>query len=249
MNNTGDLLADNQFIMFATELYDHKIMHESDKTTIYKTTVVKKGLFKKEEIKEYDDKPYYDGLKHFIKTTLKEDTDEPISFRAIWEFCQFVRWAEKALFYENELSNRVIVDSGMNAGIADDNARIIVFQSNSTSTTIKLELKKVKIDIPNSVFNLGPVEDYRTTKDVISLEVIRSFGKKMKSKYTIVDGEVGYNDISDIYLMNTVNKIVKDGIINVFREILLSIETGVMFKDFNTETDKDIKQMISSHFS
>ena len=177
--------------------------------------------------------------------------DTPVQFNIIWEFCQFVRWAEKAVFYENDLNNRVIVDSGMTAGITNNDPRVIVFQSQSTSTTIKLELKKEKLlqTREDSVFDLNTMETVPNRSHIITLEVIRNFGKKMKSKYIIVDGQVKYNDLSDIYLMNTVNRIIKDGIIDVFREILFSIETEDTFKDFNTDTDEEIKNLISSHFS
>ena len=251
--SNDDLLNDNRFISLATELYDIKVL-KSIKVDPdnYKKKTVKKGLFDKQEETEYTPEvEFYKKLKDFISKSLNQNTDSPVQFNIIWEFCQFVRWAEKAIFYENDLNNRVIVDSTMTAGVTDDNPRVIVFQSQSTSTTIKLELKKEKLlqTREDSVFDLNTMNTVPNKSYIITLEVIRNFGKKMKSKYVIVDRQVKYNDLSDIYLMNTVNRIIKDGIVDVFMEILFSIETEDTFKDFNTDTDEEIKKILSSHFS
>ena len=249
-----DLLNDNRFISLATELYDIKVLKSiKNDPDNYEKITIKNGIFgKSEQTKEYKpEKEFYKKLEEFIRINLNQNVDTPVQFNIIWEFCQFVRWAEKAVFYENDLNNRVIVDSGMTAGITNNDPRVIVFQSQSTSTTIKLELKKEKLlqTREDSVFDLNTMETVPNRSHIITLEVIRNFGKKMKSKYIIVDGQVKYNDLSDIYLMNTVNRIIKDGIVDVFREILFSIETEDTFKDFNTDTDEEIKNLISSHFS
>lgn len=248
-----DLLNDNRFVSLATELYDIKILKSiKNDPDNYENKTIKNGLLSKIKETEYKpEKEFYKKLKEFIDTNLNQDSDHPVQFNIIWEFCQFIRWAEKALFYENDLNNRVIVDSGMTAGITDNNPRVIVFQSQSTSTTIKLELKKEMLlqTREDSILDINTMDTVPDKSHIITLEVIRSFGKKMKSKYIIVNGQVKYNDLSDIYLMNTVNRIIKDGIANVFREILFSIETEVLFKDFNTDIDEEIKKILSSHFS
>lgn len=248
MMEKDDYLKYNQFITLATELYDLKIMHHVKDPALISYTTEKKGLFKKVKKAHYNpEDSLYINIQDFISDTLHENSDTPLSFRTIWEFCDFVRWAEKALFYDNSLSNRVIVDSVMGAGIINDDPKIIVFQSVLSSTvTIRLELTKKKI-IQQSVLDLDNAKD--NTSHIITIEVVRHFGKSMKSKYVVVDENVNYKDLSDIYLMNTINKIVKECIINVFREIIFQIESGYIFTDFSKDTDEQLKNIIASHFS
>ena len=244
-NNEDDILRDNIFIKYSTDLYDMKVLHEHNDPDNYETRVIKKGLFKKKTIKVNKlEEEYYKNLKEFIKSELHEDSDTPLSFSTIWQFCQFIRWVEKIVFWDNDLSNRVIVDSGIKDGVINDNPRYIVFQGHNIATNIKLELNRVKINQINSVLNLDNIPE---KSEVINLEVVRTFGKKMSSRYVIVDGIVNYNDISDIYLINTVNKIVKDAIIHTFKTVIFNIETMQPFSDFNTNIDKEIDEFFTSH--
>lgn len=243
-----DYLKDNQFITLATRLYDLKVMHEIRDPDYIEYKTEKKGLFGKIKKELYlPEEALYKEIRNFIERTLCEDSDIPLTFRTIWEFCDFVRWAEKALFYDNSLSTRVIVDSVMGAGIINDDPKVIVFRTiRSNDVDIKLELKKMKVN-QESILNLDT--GVTTTSKIITIEVSRHFGKNMKSKYVVVDENVNYKDLSDIYLMNTINKIIKDCTIAVFREVIFEIENQLIFHDFTQDTDEDIKNILTSHFS
>lgn len=250
MTEKEDFLKDNTFITLATKLYDLKIMHEIEDPDLVTYTYKKTGLFKTEKVKHYEPEDVLrKQIRNFISDNLHEENDTPLAFRTIWEFCDFVRWAEKTIFYHNDLANRVIVDSAMGAGIINDDPKVVVFQPVlSQDVNIKLELRKMKVN-RQSVLDLDNVEYTSEYSKIINIEVSRHYGKNLKSKYVVVDENVNYKDLSDIYLMNTLNRIIKECIITVFREIIFEIENGSIFEDFKKDTDDQIKNVISSYFS
>lgn len=126
------------------------------------------------------------------------------SFEQIWYFAQFVRYAEKVIFYENIPAHAFYVDSGLN----DDKERCFVIDPANTEYSILFKLQWV----------------YDTTKKemlkVINIKVTRDYGKQMINEYTIVNGEVNLNDDSDYTLIKVINSILYDYTLNTYKCIM-----------------------------
>lgn len=181
---------------------------------IYHTEEVKK-LFRKPEMK----KIYFESYK-LSEKTVNEKIEELYksqfgyiyssetcnfirSFQDMWDFCQFVRYSEKVIFYENTPDKLLYVDSGMN----DEKTRSFSIINKDKNCTIKFILEKKEYD------------SITKNMDVITIEVLRDFGKKMTNKFTIVNREVKYNDESDIALMDSINILLYENTRLVFIDI------------------------------
>lgn len=125
----------------------------------------------------------------------------PIKWKDLWTFCQFVRWAEKSIFFVNDKDNELYVDSD----IDDVDVRRLVINA-TPNVMIQLELKR----------QVTPVE----TLEIIVIQVSRNYGKQLKNRYTVVNGVVDYPDGSDRDLMITINTYLNNAVKTISDNIL-----------------------------
>lgn len=136
---------------------------------------------------------YTKHVNHVVKS--------PIKWIDLWTFCQFVRWAEKSIFFVNDKDNELYVDSDI------DNVDVRRLVVNATSNVmIQLELKR----------QVTPVE----TLEIIVIQVSRNYGKQLKNRYMVVNGEVDYPDGSDRDLMLTINTYLNNAVKTISDNIL-----------------------------
>jgi len=136
---------------------------------------------------------YTKHVNHVVKS--------PIKWIDLWTFCQFVRWAEKSIFFVNDKDNELYVDSDI------DNVDVRRLVVNATpNVMIQLELKR----------QVTPVE----TLEIIVIQVSRNYGKQLKNRYMVVNGEVDYPDGSDRDLMLTINTYLNNAVKTISDNIL-----------------------------
>ena len=124
------------------------------------------------------------------------------SFEQMWYFAQFVRYAEKTIFYENIPTHSFYVDSAL-----DEDAE----------RTFCITKRDVTI-----VFKLKWIYDttQKETLKAINIKVTRDFGKKMINEYTIVNGNVNLKDDSDYTLIAVINDLLYEYTLNTYKCIM-----------------------------
>lgn len=131
-----------------------------------------------------------------------------LSFMTLWQICDLVKWAEQSIFYKNDINKKLYVDSNINS-----------------------DEKQFKIlnDDYNILFNLTmtkkPDKNSSYTESAyfknIQIKVRRAYGRQLEDTFMIVDADVKYNNSADLYLMNTINKLLKINVLNTFNDIIL----------------------------
>ena len=73
--------------------------------------------------------------------------------------------------------------------------------------------------------------------EVIKIEIRRKFGKELSNTFVIINRDVKFEDDSDLYLINTINLLLKKSIINSFQEIvdIIDNEKFLKLKDLKNE--------------
>ena len=129
-----------------------------------------------------------------------------MSFNDLWEFCQFVKYAEKTLFYQNDPDPQRVfyVDSD----IDDLSKRQFAIRDLDNTYQLLFKLEKINEPIHNEIMK------------IIRLSVSRNYGRKMTNEFIIVNSEIKYNDDADIYLIDNINRILYERITNTFNEII-----------------------------
>lgn len=126
-----------------------------------------------------------------------------VNFISLWQFCQFVRFAEKAFYYPNTPEMHLYVDSEMN--------------------DLSKRAFKIKTDDRMEIFcNLEKVTDPINKKkiNVIRLKIQRNYGKQMLNEFTIVDDFVKSKDASDTVLIENIFYLISEEIKGTFGHIL-----------------------------
>lgn len=185
--NNNDMLLYNDYIVFFNSIYDLMLKDiPPEETPKHK----KFGLFKKDNSNQVNRN--YSIAKEKIEEFINEECkfDDLLSFKSLWNFVQFIRYAEKVLFFQNTPDRSLYVDSDLN----EVSARM--FKISNENFDIKFKLEKVKDDINIKKYS------------IINIHVQRLYGKEMQNIFTIVDKDVDFQDVSDLYLMNTLNIIL-----------------------------------------
>lgn len=152
--------------------------------------------------------------KEYKKTIDYLENTESLTFDDLWQYCQFVRWAEKVIFYnQNDVNSPLYVDTKMN----DMEKR--KFSISYKKTTVIFILDNLE-----DVFS-----DTEKTYKHISINVDRDFGKHLTTRYDVMDNSVEYKDDSDLYLINSINKLLNNIITNNFKSIIENIITGQFY--------------------
>lgn len=144
-------------------------------------------------------------LKSFKERELTSTLDI-VNFKSLWQFCQFVRFAEKSFCYINTPEKHLFVDSEMN-DLSKRNFRI------STDDRLEIFCTLEKVNEPVN----------RKHIDVIRIKIQRNFGKQMLNEFTIVDDFVKSKDSSDSILIENIFYIIAEEIKNSFNHILSKV--------------------------
>lgn len=226
INEKSDKLSDfeiNSIILLKNKYIDifdsvfNKCLKCKDDENIKKKIfgfVIKETIINqcKEEI---DDLLYKFKENEFIRPVCTNDFRSPLNFDNLWQFCQFVRYAEKIIFFNNQPENILYVDSDMK----DINNRRFRIK-NKNNTIIDISLEKIKDKINND------------TLKVLKIKVERQFGKKMVNTFTIVNDNIKAEDYSDIYLIFNLQFFILKEMENVFDNIInLAKETAFTFNN------------------
>lgn len=137
-----------------------------------------------------------------------------ISFENLCNFCDFIRVAEKIVFYKNTADMTLFVDSA----VSDKEKKLVLHDKD---VTISLQLHQEDIGLNrNSIF--GSKEDNKA--NIIRINVDRAYGKNLQNKFFVVDTIAEYNDDSDVFLINSINILLKRHIKETFLYIIHKIE-------------------------
>ena len=124
------------------------------------------------------------------------------SFEQMWEFAQFVRYAEKCIFYHNDTSSPLMVDSKLD----DESERVFAISKDDYIIAFKLKW----------IYDTTA----KQTLKAINIKVTRNYGKQMTNEYTIVNGDVKLNDDSDYTLIEVINSMLYDATLDTYRLIM-----------------------------
>ena len=161
---------------------------EESKMFVYKQTEVEYNRLKEEYFREHSPE-----------------------FNTLWTFCQFIRYAEKTIFYVNDnVNGKCYVDSDL-----------------LDMTKRRLSIKRENYDINLFLEKIENPTDKFSPFKVITLEVNRKYGKQMSNKFKIVNQDIKYNDYADVLLIEVVNKILIESMEESIKEIFKLLEAGI----------------------
>ena len=129
-----------------------------------------------------------------------------IPFDDLWDYAQLLRWAEKVLFYKNDIVNYIYSDSELHS---DENRNFMI---QTDDYIIIFNLEKQEVSVLDTFSNNEFI-------DVIKIEIRRKFGKELTNTFIIIDRNVKYEDDSDLYLINTINLLLREAIVTSFTQI------------------------------
>ena len=214
-----DLYNSNRFISDLIELQDILEEYNLFAYTDYIQPKKKKYFWQKEEkpaenkFKQLtDEKTAWFIRRNFGIDRAGEDADYnrgyTLTFQQLWDFCQFVRYAEKVLFYENNMEeNKLFVSSTL----TDISSRKFIIKHGNVDIIITLEKENTRDDILK----------------IVKLEIIRNYGKMMKNEYVIVNEMTDRLDISDNILIMNVNRIIYKYVLNTYLDIIEKFLKGI----------------------
>jgi hypothetical protein len=195
--------VNNEFLKLVYDFYDYYKFPPEEKVVEVKKGEGLLGFLKTTTITEKDiaREELYSSLSKMHKS-LKNDTP---TFDRLWDFCEFIRVAEKIFFYYNSPENDLYVEADI---------------TNAGSGTRKFRISDTE---------LGTELRFTLDKDVLGVNsiriiIVRDYGLKMENSYTIADGQINYQDTSDLYLINEINFKLKKVMNNSFTQILRFIE-------------------------
>ena len=160
-------------------------------------------------------------IEKFIDNLSNKDS---IEFDTLWDYAQLLRWAEKVIFYKNDIINYIYSDSEMNSL----DKRKFLIQNDEYMMIFSLEKQEI------SIFDTYTDKEF---VEVIKIEIRRKFGKELSNTFVIINRDVKFEDDSDLYLINTINLLLKKSIINSFQEIvdIIDSEKFLKLKDLKNE--------------
>ncbi|MCM1215927.1 MAG: hypothetical protein NC548_15580 [Lachnospiraceae bacterium] len=181
----------NEFLEIIYALYDHVRFGKKERV---EETRSKFSFFNKKEIHD----PELDRLVEKSDQLLSSIKATPPSFDRLWDFCEFIRTIEKIFFYNNSVENTWYIEYDINNPKED------------RKFCYKTKNKEIRFILTHDIFS----------SDIISIHILRNYGKKMETKYSIADGQMNYPDYSDLYLINEINRILMDHIHDTFKSVV-----------------------------
>ena len=230
--NMNELYESNRFIRHFNDLQELSEMHNLDAFVDYKP-IIKKKLFQKVVEPENRFKEIItERVNKFISKEFGidrkgEDADyieaSTLSFLQLWDFCQFVRYAEKVLFFKNDKESPIYVDSKLEDL---DSRKFMVKSDNEVEIEVILEKQA------------APGQTLR----IIKLNITRKYGKMMNNQYIIVNDNTDKLDISDNVLIFNINLLIYKCVVNTYISIiekfLKNIEGSLRWKTTDLITYK-----------
>lgn len=230
--NMNELYESNRFIRHFNDLQELSEIYNIDAFVDYE--LPKKKKFQKvEEPKNIFKELVSEKVNRFISKEFGidrrgEDADyingTTLSFLQLWDFCQFVRYAEKVLFFNNDIYSTIFVDSKLE----DLDSRKFMVRSEDE---VEIEVVLEKQAAPGQ------------TLRIIKLNIARKYGKMMNNQYIIVNDNTDKLDISDNVLIFNINLLIYKCVVNTYISIiekfLKNIEGSLRWKT----TDKIIYKL------
>lgn len=158
-------------------------------------------------------------LSTFYDSTITSIYNEDLYvwLETLYNFCTFIRTAEKCFMYENCEDNNIYVEF-----LKDDTIKNIFFKDSDFKCKVSFEATKIPTDISGLmgiIFN----ED-SPTLTFINFEIVREFGKQMCNKFRFVSGEYPkFNDKSDEVLFSMQKQRLSIMMENTYDDILSNI--------------------------
>jgi hypothetical protein len=195
--------VNNEFLKLVYDFYDYiKYNSGKDNTeTKEEPRGIKAFFYKLFHIKKKEEPTdsIYSRLENFsysLRTVVP-------SFDRLWDFCEFIRVAEKIFFYRNSNDEVLAVETGITKNSGERRFRIVLNKDSKYYVELKFTLIK---DL--------------TSMNIIKISVVRHYGLEMTNTYTISDAEINYEDSSDLYLINELNFILMKCMYTKFNQIL-----------------------------
>lgn len=185
-------LHKNEFLEIIYALYDH--VRFGKKERVEETRSGFSFINKKKKVHD----PELDSLMEKVDQMLYSIKATPPSFDRLWDFCEFIRSIEKIFFYNNSIENKWYIEYDLNK------------PKEERKFCYKTENKEMRFTLTHQIYG----------SDIISIHIIRNYGKKMESKYTIADGELKFNDDTDLYLINEINRILINYLHDIFKAVV-----------------------------
>lgn len=205
----------NEFLLSIYDFYDSvRFPEEKENTSNSVSTYGKKSIWicrKKTNDKDIALVSAYDKIIAFSNRLKKEIP----TFERLWDFCEFIRTAEKIFFFKNDIDNKIYVEYNMSDDSEMSVRKLRIKDSDDYEIRFTLE-KKILFETINT----------------IKINIVREYGLQMKNTYLIVNGDIKYEDDSDLYLINEINHKLMDTISSTF----LSVSTLIL----NSNKKEDI---------
>lgn len=168
----------------------------------------------------YNKKLYKDCQEYLnLYNHIKESKN--LSFKELYDYSQFLRWAGKAILYNNSDTNYIFSDQNLDTTMS----RLLCIQKENL--LIVLDLSTTRDSLSNEYI------------DEIKIDVKKGYGKESEFHFVVIDQDCHYKDDSDLYLMNSINQITVKAVSKSFEEIIKSIinQTFSEIGDINDKTD------------
>lgn len=170
--------------------------------------------------KKYSDQTlstFYDSI---IASIYNEDLS--VWLETLYNFCTFIRTAEKCFMYENCEDSDIYVEF-----LKDDTIKNIFFKDLDFKCKVSFEATKIPTDITGLMSIMFNEES--PTLTFINFEIVREFGKQMCNKFRFISGEYPkFNDKSDEVLFYIQKQRLSIMMEDIYNDILSSI-----FKSYN----------------
>ena len=217
MEEHKDVLLDNIFIAKAFKLYndilDERTVEIGTDETIEDSHIIG-NLYRKKIISVKKEIPILEDYKNRIYNSL---VINPLIFSNMWQFCQFIRWAEKVVFYKNITERKIYVDSA----IDDYDCRLLIYSEEDFQVKFKLEKVNNPAYTPNTLSDILFIKS-DTPQYFKSMKIVveRKYGKCMTNHFTIIDDNKDFEkDMSNYLLYKTIDRKISVEMINIIKEI------------------------------
>lgn len=121
------------------------------------------------------------------------------SYHRLVDFCNFIRFSEKAFFYNNKVApNKIFVDNK--------------FDLESNNCSFSLSIDRNGENVAEIHFKLEDIEETISSEDKekrthiysIQITVNHLEGKKLQNRFIVINNEIVYNELSDILLISKI---------------------------------------------
>lgn len=192
-------ISDNYY---AKLLYNKPVIMEKDK------------FFKRLRIR-IKERKYY---KNTIKPVIEHLREETTSFEDMIEFSYFIKILEQVFFYRNDTtiisgqeSIRLCTDISIDGKGSKSLILILDKERVSISFSMKTELKDKSIPM-----TMVMADNPNYYNNILTISVNNLFGKKLTTNFTVVNGEMHYDNENHYNLIFNINKLLRKSMADLF---------------------------------